>query len=58
MGTMAIAIFIHVILGDSLSPGRTISKLSVINVNAGVDDVDIYTFATMGVKLVLVECAE
>ena len=30
----------------------------MIDVNTGVNDVDIHTLATMGIKLILVECAK
>ncbi len=55
---MPIVIFIHIIQGDSLSPRRTTFELLVLDVNTGVNNVDIHTLATVGVKLVLVKGAE
>lgn len=58
MCTMPITVFIYVILRDSLSPVSTFLKLYVVNVDTGVDNIDINTLATIGVILVLGKGAE
>lgn len=56
--SVSVAILIGIALRDGLSPRRTTLEVDVVNVGAGVDDVDVNTLATvLGVE-VLVEGTE
>jgi hypothetical protein len=56
--SVSVAILIGIALGDGLSPRRTTLEVDVVNVGAGVDDVDVNALATvLGVE-VLVEGTE
>jgi hypothetical protein len=58
VGSVAIVVFVKVILRDSLAPRCTSFELLVVNIDTSIDDVDINTLATIGVIFVLAECAE
>lgn len=56
--TVSVSILIGITLRDGLAPGRTTLKVDVLDVGAGVDNVDVNTLtAVLGVQ-VLVEGAE
>lgn len=58
VGTVAVAILIDVVLRNGLAPERATLELDMVDVDAGVDDVNIDALATSRVVLVLGERAE
>jgi hypothetical protein len=54
VGTMAIAILVLVTRGNGLAPVCAALKVDVLDIGAGVNDVDIYTLTTIGSVQVLV----
>ena len=52
---MTIVVLVDIILGNRLAPRRTIFKLVVVNIDTGVNDVDIDTLARIGIILILGE---
>lgn len=58
VSTMAIAILVNIVLGDGLTPACTALEFDVLNVDTGVNDVDIDTLATLWVVNVLGESSE
>ena len=55
---MAVAILIGIAVGDGLAPFRATLKVDMLGVCAGVDDVDVNAFTTIGGVEVLVPGAE
>jgi hypothetical protein len=55
---MAITVFIDIILRYCLSPGSPALELDVLNVDTGVDDVNVNSLATIRIILVLRKGAE
>lgn len=58
VGTVSVSILISIAGRDGLSPVSTALKVDVINVRAGVNDVDIDTLTSVSLVNVLVEVAE
>lgn len=56
--TMSIAVYIYVVYGNGLSPERTTLKLFMIEVDTGIDDIDINAFSTIRIKFILGKSAE
>ena len=55
---VSVRVDVLIVLGNGLAPMRTTLKLNVINIDTGVDDVDINALATARVVLVLGEGTE
>jgi hypothetical protein len=49
MGSVTIAIGVNVILGNGTTPLGTAIKLDVLDVDTGIDDINVYTFTAFGV---------
>lgn len=58
VGAVSISILVLVAVGDGGAPGGTALEINVLNVGAGIDDIDVDTFTTISVVEVLVEGAE
>jgi len=58
VSTMSVAILISVALGNGLGPVRSALEVDVLDVGAGVDDIDVDALTTVIRKQVLVEGAE
>ena len=55
MGSVTIVVLVDVILGDRLSPRRTIFELVMIDIDSSVNDVNIDTLARISIILILGE---
>ena len=53
VGTVPIPVFINIIQGHSLSPGCTTFEFSVVDVDTGVDDVNVNALSTVCIIFVL-----
>ena len=58
MGSVAISVFINIILGGGLAPGGPTLELDVVDVDTSIDDVDINTLTTSRVVLETSENSE
>lgn len=58
VSTVAVTILILVASGDGLAPEGTTLEVHVLDVGAGVNDVDVHTLTTVGGVQVLVECSK
>jgi hypothetical protein len=58
VSTVSVSILVRITAGDGLAPFGTALEVNVVDVGAGVDNVDIDTLATFAVIQVLVEAAE
>ena len=58
VGAVSVAILVLIAARDRLAPFGTALEVNVVNVGAGVNNVDIDTLATLTVIQVLVEAAE
>ena len=55
---MTVSVFVDIVLGDSLSPGGPALELDMVDVDTGIDDVDVNTLTTSRVVLVTSESFE
>lgn len=58
MGSVAIVVIVNVIQRNGLAPRCTSFELFVLDIDTGVNDVDIDAFATGALIFVLIESAE
>ena len=58
MGSVAISVFVDIVLGDGLAPGGSTLELDVVDVDTRIDDVDVNTLTTGRVVLVESESPE
>jgi hypothetical protein len=50
---MAVAILIHVIKGNCFTPGSATLEFDVLDVNAGIDNIDVYTYGRFPCEITL-----
>ena len=58
MGSMAVSIFVNIVLRDGPAPGGLALELNVVDVDTGIDDVDVNTLTTSRVVLIESESSE
>lgn len=58
VSTVTVVVLINIVLWDGLAPGRTTLELSMVDVDTGVDDVDVDALTTVGGVLVASESTE
>jgi len=58
MSTMTVTVFVNIIERDCCTPDGATFEFDVVNVDTGVDDVDVYALSALRVVLVLGEGAE
>lgn len=58
MRAMSVAVLVNIVLRNGFSPACTAFKLLVLDVDTGIDDVDINTFPTRLNVVVFVEGAK
>lgn len=56
--TVTVGVLINIILRNGSTPARTTLELNMVDVDTGVDDVNVNTLATMGIVFILFERAE
>jgi hypothetical protein len=54
--SMAISVFVHVVERNGLAPRGTTLEFHMMDVNAGVNDIDVDTVASIGIVFVFGEC--
>jgi len=58
VSSVTVTVLVDIVLGDGLTPRRATFELGVVNVDTGVDDVNINAFATIVVVQIPVEGTE
>ena len=53
MGPVAVSVLVNIVLRNGLAPGRATLELDMVNVDAGIDNVDVNALTTF--RFVLVE---
>ena len=58
MGSVAVSVFVDIVLRDGPAPGGPALELDVVDVDTGIDDVDVNTLTISRVVLVTSESSE